>query len=294
MHRVTLEQWYILQTVIDAGGFTAAAKQLHRSQSSVSYAIKNLQEQLNAQVISIEGKKVGLTAIGATLLEDVRPLLKTFSNIETKANALVSGAPAKIKLEVDSLYPKARLFAALKSFVAQFPHTQIALKEVVRLAPTNVLSSCDLAIGVPFNGKIMAEKLFDVELIAVAHPDHPILAINKATLSESDLNLYTQVYLHNSDKDTDNVVEAPSKRWTVNTVEAAIEAVCSGLCFGWLPKHRIENQIKQNQLQPLALGIGLVRKIPLYLISMNHDHFSPAIHILADMIHEAGADQEEA
>jgi len=233
MHRITLEQWYVLQTVIDSGGFTAAAKQLHRSQSSVSYAIKNLQEQLKTQIIIIEGRKVGLTPLGATLLEDVRPLLKAFNNIETKAKALVSGAPAKVKIEVDSLYPKPLLFAALKRFVALFPHTEIALKEVVRLAPTSGVSNCDLAIGLPFNGKIMAQKLFDVELIAVAHANHPIHALKKTALSESDLSLYTQVYLHNNYQQTNNVVELPSKRWTVNTVEAAIEAVCSGLCFGW-------------------------------------------------------------
>jgi len=288
MHRITLEQWYILQTVIDSGGFTAAGKQLHRSQSSVSYAIKNLQEQLNAQVINIEGRKVGLTPLGATLLEDVRPLLKAFNNIETKANALVSGAPAKIKLEVDSLYPKPQLFAALKRFVAQFPHTEIALKEVVRLAPTNGVSSCDLAIGMPFNGKIMAQKLFDVELIAVAHRNHSIHTLNKTVLSESDLSLYTQVYLHNSYQQTNNVVELPSKRWTVNTVEAAIEAVCSELCFGWLPKHRIKNLIAEGELQPLTLDLGLLRKIPLYLITMDHDHCSPAVHILAEIINEEG------
>ncbi|WP_417228169.1 LysR family transcriptional regulator [Amphritea sp.] len=285
MHRVTLDQWYVLQTVIDTGGFTAAAEQLHRSQSSVSYAIKNLQQQLKAQVVAIEGRKVSLTPLGATLLEDVRPLLKEFNSLETKAQALVSGAPAKIKLEVDSLYPKPLLFRALKVFVEQYPHTQIELKEVIRLAPTNQVSRCDLAIGLPFNGKIMAQKLFDVELLAVAHVNHPIHRLTKTALSESDLNHYTQVYLNHNDKQASEKLELPPKRWMVNTVETAIEAVCSELCLGWLPKHRIEPLLQQQTLQPLALKVGLVRKIPLYLIYMDYDHCSPAIHSLATIIH---------
>ncbi|MGX9463536.1 LysR family transcriptional regulator [Shewanella sp. A14] len=291
MHRITLEQWYVLKTVIDTGGFTAAAKQLHRSQSAVSYAIKNLQTQLNVQVVCIEGRKVSLTAVGAALLEDVRPLLKEFNHIETKAKALVSGAPANIKLEVDSIYPKALLFSALQEFVARFPHTQIELKEVVRLAPTNGVVSCDLAIGLPFNGKIMAEKLLDVELLAVAHVEHPIHKINKTTLSETDLHLYTQVYLNSHYQHANKTVELPRKRWMVNTVDTAIEAVCSQLCFGWLPRHKIETLIESNQLQPLSLTVGGIRKIPLYLIYMDHDHCSPAIHMLAQLIHQKAIKQ---
>ncbi|MGB5447255.1 MAG: LysR family transcriptional regulator [Psychromonas sp.] len=284
MIRSTLEQWYILQTVIDADGFTAAAKQLHRSQSSVSYALKNLQEQLDVQLIAITGKKVSLTAIGATLLEDVRPLLKEFANIETRAKLLTCGAPAKITLEVDSIYPKLLLFNALKAFKLNYPHTLIELKEVVRLAPTNSVNKCDLAIGQPFNGKLMAQKLIDVELIAVAHPQHPLHSIKKTSLTVGDLDPYIQIYLDNSHQDSNEIVERPRQRWTVNTIDAAIEAVCSQLCFGWLPKHRITGLMKLNELQPLPLSIGLIRSIPLYLIYMDYDRRSPAVQALAEII----------
>ena len=45
--RVTLEQWRTLQAVIDSGGFAQAAEVLHRSQSSVSYTVARMQEQLD-------------------------------------------------------------------------------------------------------------------------------------------------------------------------------------------------------------------------------------------------------
>lgn len=44
--KVTLDQWRALQAVIDHGGFAQAAEKLHRSQSSVSYAVNRLQELL--------------------------------------------------------------------------------------------------------------------------------------------------------------------------------------------------------------------------------------------------------
>ena len=52
--RVTLDQWRTLQAVVDHGGFAQAAEALHRSQSSVSYTVARMQEQLGAPLLRIE------------------------------------------------------------------------------------------------------------------------------------------------------------------------------------------------------------------------------------------------
>ncbi len=44
--KTTLEQWRAFHAVIESGGFSPAAKALHRSQSAVSHAVARLQEQL--------------------------------------------------------------------------------------------------------------------------------------------------------------------------------------------------------------------------------------------------------
>ncbi|STQ08576.1 HTH-type transcriptional activator AllS [Enterobacter cloacae] len=46
MHKTTLEQWSLLEKVVDAGSFARAAEETHRSQSSVSYNLALLQERL--------------------------------------------------------------------------------------------------------------------------------------------------------------------------------------------------------------------------------------------------------
>jgi DNA-binding transcriptional LysR family regulator len=44
--RTTLDEWEILQAVVQLAGFAPAAKQLNRSRSTISYAIARLQKQL--------------------------------------------------------------------------------------------------------------------------------------------------------------------------------------------------------------------------------------------------------
>src|SRR5258706_12700218 len=62
--RSTLEQWSVLKAIVDHGGFAQAAEALHRSQSSVSYMVARLQEQLSVELLAIEGRKARLTEQG--------------------------------------------------------------------------------------------------------------------------------------------------------------------------------------------------------------------------------------
>ena len=70
--RVTLDQWRTLQAVVDHGGFAQAAEVLHRSQSSVSYTVARMQEQLGVPLLRIDGRKAVLTEAGDVLLRRSR------------------------------------------------------------------------------------------------------------------------------------------------------------------------------------------------------------------------------
>jgi hypothetical protein len=53
--RTTWEQWQVLQCIVSEGGFAQAAKAMHRSQSSVSYMVAQLQEQLGVALLQAQG-----------------------------------------------------------------------------------------------------------------------------------------------------------------------------------------------------------------------------------------------
>src|SRR5258706_351036 len=47
--RITLEQWRALQAVVEEGGYAQAAEKLHKSQSTVTYAVQQIQKLLDVQ-----------------------------------------------------------------------------------------------------------------------------------------------------------------------------------------------------------------------------------------------------
>jgi hypothetical protein len=84
----TLDAWEILQTVVQLGGFAPAAEKLNRPQSTISYAIRRLQDQLGIRLFEIQGRKAQLTEVWRALLADAEPHLSCFHQIEQRAPAV--------------------------------------------------------------------------------------------------------------------------------------------------------------------------------------------------------------
>ena len=61
-------QLLAFKTIVETGGFTKAARQLHLTQSALSHQIKTLETQLQTQVFLRVGKRVTLTQAGEVLL----------------------------------------------------------------------------------------------------------------------------------------------------------------------------------------------------------------------------------
>ena len=95
--RVTLDQWRTLQAVVDHGGFAQAAEVLHRSQSSVSYTVARMQDQLGVPLLRIDGRKAVLTEAGGVLLRRSRQLVKQASQLEDLAHHMEQGMGAGVR-----------------------------------------------------------------------------------------------------------------------------------------------------------------------------------------------------
>ncbi|MDH5177431.1 MAG: LysR family transcriptional regulator, partial [Gammaproteobacteria bacterium] len=53
--RITLDQWAALVAVVEQGGYAQASRHLHRTQSTVTYTIQKLEEQLDLKVFERRG-----------------------------------------------------------------------------------------------------------------------------------------------------------------------------------------------------------------------------------------------
>src|SRR5690349_18635323 len=94
--RVSLEHWRCLVAVVETGGYAQAAQTLHRSQSSVTYAVQQIESLLNVKAFEIQGRKAALTPTGQTLYRRARALLEDAGSLERAARKVTAGWEAEI------------------------------------------------------------------------------------------------------------------------------------------------------------------------------------------------------
>lgn len=285
--RVTLDQWRTLQAVVDQGGFAQAAEVLHRSQSSVSYTIARMQEQLGVPLLRIDGRKAVLTEAGDVLLRRSRQLVKQASQLEDLAYNMDQGWEAEVRLVVDAAYPTAPLIRALAAFIPQSRGCRVRLREEVLSGVEEVLleGTADLAISSLSMVGYLGHELSEVEFVAVAHPDHQLHKLQRQ-LTFEDLHNQLQVVIRDSGRSKPRDVGwlGAEQRWTVSSLPTAANFVSSGLGFAWLPRHLIDRELSDGILQPLALAQGGTSHPRFTLYSHKDKTLGPASQILVDLI----------
>ena len=76
---------------MEFGSFAAAADQLLKSQSTVSYAMTRMQEQLGIPVFRQQGRKAVLTDAGELVVRRARSLVSEAQALEQAAQDLAAG-----------------------------------------------------------------------------------------------------------------------------------------------------------------------------------------------------------
>ncbi len=73
--------------LVDAGGFSAAARQLNKSVTMVSNHVQALEDRLGARLLNRTTRKISLTDIGRTYLERSRQILQDLEEADRLAEA---------------------------------------------------------------------------------------------------------------------------------------------------------------------------------------------------------------
>ncbi len=254
--RITLEQWRALLAVVEAGGYAQAALHLHKSQSTVTYAVQKIQKQLGVEVFELRGRKAVLTDAGQVLYRRARTLLEEAGALERGASEMARDWQPEIRIAVEILFPTWLLLESLAEFAGERPETRIEVYETVLAGTGELLTDgkVDFAIGSEHAG-VVGEPLMRVSFVAVAHPDHALHKLGRK-LTERDLRRHRRILIRESGASRKREVAGAELRWTVSHKATSIRAVTLGLGFAWLPEETILAELRDGTLKPLPLAGG--------------------------------------
>lgn len=295
--RISLEQWAILQAVVDEGSYAKAAEALNRSQSSISYALKGMQEQLPVEVLTMQGRKAMLSPAGETLLRQARVLTNDALSLEYLANNLAEGWETEIRLAVEAIFPTALLSQALAAFVPESRASRVQLIESVLSGTQEALlnGEADLVITHRPPPGFLGQPLLDIIFLAVAHPEHPLHQLERE-LTHHDLRAHRQFVVRDSGlkRRQDAGWLDAEQRWTVSQLSTSIQFARDGLGFAWLPYEHIRGELEAGTLKRLPLVEGGQRQEKLFLVHADRNAAGPATQALAATLQTAGRQWQDA
>jgi DNA-binding transcriptional LysR family regulator len=284
-HKVTLEQWRTLIAVVDAGGYAKAAELLDKSQSTVSYAITQLEQSLNIKVFQIQGRKAVPSPAGEFLYRKAKELLEQADRLE-KAAVLSQQVESQIQVAADLIIPPVKILQCLAIFSQTYPQTRVEIYESVLSGTEDALlqRQVDLAIGGRVPIGFMGEKLMTVTMRGVSSPDHPLQHLGR-NIDHHDLKQHRQIIVRDSGqyrRHSEGWQEA-EQRWTVSHIKTSLDAIRLGLGYAWLPDAYTQEDIAAGTLKYLPVNTGSIREVPTYLTFADKELAGPATRYLAEI-----------
>ena len=259
---ITLDALQTLDAIDRRHSFAAAAEELHRVPSAVSYTINKLEEDLGVELFDRSRRKAELTAIGRLVLEQGRHILKASHALAAQARQAANGWEVELRICIESVLSCDAIYDLIEEFQHIQPKTQIRLSEEVLSGSWDALidDRCDLVIGAegaaPASGfaqHALGQVIFDFA-VAAGHP----LAQLPTPLPASAILDYPTVIVSDSSQRlatrSAGLLDGRSRIY-VPSIEHKIAAQRKGLGVGYLPRHRIMQQLAQGQLEILTLDV---------------------------------------
>ncbi|HET7731731.1 MAG TPA: LysR family transcriptional regulator [Usitatibacter sp.] len=287
--RITLEQWRALQAVVEAGGYAQAAGSLHKSQSTLTYAVQKIESLLGLKVFEIRGRKAVLTEAGQVLYRRARSLLEEAALLERGAEAMAHDWQPEIRIAAEVVFPTWLLLECLAEFARERPETRIEVHETVLTGTAEMLADgrVDFAIGSEHAG-LSGTPIMDVRFIAVAHPGHALHRLGRS-VTPRDLRHHRRIFIRDTGLQRETEVSGVELRWTVSHKATSIKAVAMGLGFAWLPEETIRAELADGTLKALPLASGGERRAQLFLTFADAEFPGRDASRLADIIRARSA-----
>ncbi|HGF6560742.1 TPA: LysR family transcriptional regulator [Providencia alcalifaciens] len=253
---LTLESLRVMDAIDRRGSFAAAAEELGRVPSALSYTMQKLEEELDVILFDRSGHRTKFTNVGRMLLERGRVLLEAADKLTSDAEALAKGWETHLTIVCEALVPAESLFPLVDK-LAEKSDTQLSLITEVLAGAWERLESgrADIVIAPDMHfrssSEINSKVLYTLNHIYVASPSHPIHQ-EPEPLSETTRVKYRGIAVADTARERPVITVQlldKQQRLTVSSIEDKRKALIAGLGVATMPYPLVEQDIKEGRLQ---------------------------------------------
>jgi DNA-binding transcriptional LysR family regulator len=290
--RFTLDQLVVLEAIVRTGSFAAAARELHRVASAVSYTVQGLEEALGVALFDRSGHRAVLTAAGRQLVEEARDVLQRARKLDRLALTLADGWEPEVRLVVDGAYPMDPVLRALRVFAERGVPTQVRIDVEYQ---DGVLDRFEadhadvmIALGLEDGGRLKGAPLPPLEMVLVVASVHPLANVHG--IGRDALAAHVDLVVRDS-----SPAYARTPRRTFLGTQHVVRfsdfhskraALLVGVGFGWMPLHLVADDLASGALVLIDLPDGNRWTYQPQLITRRDEPPGRAAALLMDVVAE--------
>jgi molybdate transport repressor ModE-like protein len=243
--RISLESLRLLDAIDRQGSFSNAAQELCVVTSSVTHAVRNLEDNLGLTLFDRSGQRARFTTKGRSLLESGRHLLARADAFDDEVQSLATGWEPRLTITVDQVVPIQPLMQQVQDFLAVAPQTSLNIRREAAAGSWDALASgrADLIVGAPvaahfgegFESALMFESSY-VLAVSVKHP----LALHQGAVSREQLALHRAIQVGDTTRAMPLLpygLQDNRQRLSVPDHATKLDAILMGLGCGFLSTH---------------------------------------------------------
>jgi DNA-binding transcriptional LysR family regulator len=260
--KISLDALRVLDAIDRRGSFAAAADELHRVPSAITYSVRQLEDGLGLAVFDRRGKRATLTPAGRALLDEGRQLLGAAADLECRVQQVARGWESELRIALDTLVPVEAFLPHVAAFYEEGSGTRLRISVEVLGGTWDALATgrADLAVGAtgtPPAGRTYASRVVGrQEMRFVAAPSHAICA-EPRPLTDATIQRHRAIVIADSSRvlpvRTIGVISGQDTL-VVPTMQAKAAAHVAGLGVGFLPRALAEREAAAGRLAVLAVA----------------------------------------
>lgn len=279
-------------SVVEAGGFSSAARKTRLSKNLLSKYVAQLEGNLNTRLLNRTTRHVSTTPAGQAYYERCKPILSELDELESLMLDSHSQPTGELRITAPISFAELHLMPVIARLSRQYPELEINL-----LLSDHMLNIVDMGIDVA----IRIGQLADTSLVArKISPAHTKICASPAYLkkhgtpkSPQDLQQHACIfdtnisskkqwqYRHNNQ----NLNIKLNGSISVNNVLAVKKLILEDMGIGLCPDFIISDDIENGSIQTL-LNDYQFYPLNLYAVYPHRRHLSGKVRIFIDALLE--------
>lgn len=250
-----------LQTIVETGSFQNAANKLGYTPSTVTFHVRQLEQEYSIRLFEKLGRKMVLTQAGRDILPYAEKILDASRQIKSYARDCKLSGSLKVAMPESLLVYKMQ--DVLREFKRQAPGVTLSLHSYNCYTINNYVLSGDIDIGIQYDiegytGHIATDELEKIDLTLVSSRDY-----NPGVFPEKMPD--TSLIVSNDPEDACRVIVCgyfktehifPRDMIELGSIEAVKRSVINGLGVAYMPRHTVEAELESGRLKEIDTPIS--------------------------------------